>query len=207
MRKTLGLFVAILSIGVIACQPAAQTAQKPQEPKPAQAEPAKKEDEGEIFKRAYFGAQDKWQKACSNPLQLAPQNYDVNKFIEEMRATIKYPADGKLIGDWRKGEELALLPDEYRALYGKSGGSRKGNCYACHCGDPRIIACGNIGPSLRGYGKRGMDPKYTYEKIYNSWAIVPCSIMFRYGYHGLLTPEEIAHIVAYLHDPESPINK
>jgi len=31
--------------------------------------------------------------------------------------------------------------------------------------------------------------------------------MPRFGYHKLLSPEEIADIVAYLHDPESPINK
>jgi sulfur-oxidizing protein SoxX len=28
------------------------------------------------------------------------------KFLEEQRALIKYPADGKLMGDWRKGGEI-----------------------------------------------------------------------------------------------------
>ena len=209
MKKIL-FGLGILSAGLIACQPAAETAKKEEkkvqvaEAKPAK--PKKKESKRDKFLRA-LAAQDKWQKACSNPTQIAPQGYDVAKFIEEMKATIKYPADGKIMGDWRKGESLALLKKEYKALYGKKGGSRKGNCYACHCGDPRIIACGNIGPSLRGYGKKGIDPKITYERIYNPWSQVPCSTMFRFGYHGLLTPEEIAHIVAYLHDPESPINK
>ncbi|AAC07642.1 sulfur oxidation c-type cytochrome SoxX [Aquifex aeolicus] len=201
------LFALFLSAGVIACQPASQAA-KQQEVKVAKAETKtkKKESKAEKFRKA-LAAQDKWQKACSNPVQIAPEGVDVAQFIKEMKATIKYPEDGNVVGDWRKGESLALLKKEYKALYGKKGGSKKGNCYACHCGDPRIIACGNIGPSLRGYGNKGIDPKMTYERIYNPWSQVPCSTMFRFGYHGLLTPEEIADIVAYLHDPESPINK
>ncbi|GAB6066449.1 sulfur oxidation c-type cytochrome SoxX [Aquifex pyrophilus] len=202
------LFVMFLSAGVIACQPASQAAkeEKPMTVAKAKTEKKKKGDKAAKFRRA-LAAQDKWQKACSNPAQIAPEGIDVVQFIKDMKATIKYPEDGKLVGDWKKGESLALLPKEYKALYGKKGGSKKGNCYACHCGDPRIIACGNIGPSLRGYANKGIDPKMTYDRIYNPWSQVPCSTMFRFGYHGLLTPGEIADIVAYLHDPESPINK
>ncbi|HIP42826.1 MAG TPA: sulfur oxidation c-type cytochrome SoxX [Aquifex aeolicus] len=201
------LATLLIGAGIIACQPASQVA-KEESKKTVVTEQAKSKrpSKEEKFLRA-LEAQDKWQQACSNPIQLAPEGIDVAQFLKEMQATIKYPADGKLVGDWKKGESLALLPEEYKALYGQKGGSRKGNCYACHCGDPRIIACGNIGPSLRGYGNKGMDPKLTYEKIYNPWSKNPCSTMFRFGYHGLLSPEEIAHIVAYLHDPESPINK
>ncbi|NPA32135.1 MAG: sulfur oxidation c-type cytochrome SoxX [Aquificae bacterium] len=202
-----GLLVALFaSAGIIACQPASQAVKQEKQTLSAQAKTQEKVDKAQLFRKA-LNAQDKWQKACSNPTQIAPEGVDVAQFIKEMKETIKYPKDGKLVGDWKKGESLALLPKEYKALYGTKGGSRKGNCYACHCGDPRIIACGNIGPSLRGYGNKGIDPKLTYDRIYNSWAQVPCSTMFRFGYHGLLSPEEIAHIVGYLHDPESPINK
>jgi len=203
------LATLMISAGIIACQPAPQAAKEEHKntfSKATTQKTSKKSSKEKEFLKA-LGAQDKWQKACSNPVQVAPEGVDVTKFIEEMKATIKYPADGKLVGDWKKGESLALLPKEYKALYGRKGGSKKGNCYACHCGDPRIIACGNIGPSLRGYGKKGIDPKMTYDRIYNPWAQVPCSTMFRFGYHGLLSPEEIADIVAYLHNPESPINK
>ena len=48
--------------------------------------------------------------------------------------------------------------------------------------------------------------RYTYEVIYNSWAYFPCTVMYRFGAQGLLTPEEIADVVAYLLDPESDFN-
>ena len=51
------------------------------------------------------------------------------------KATIRYPVDGKLIGDWKEGEKLAssgrgghigfIQPDP-------PGRLRGGNCYACH---------------------------------------------------------------------------
>ena len=69
---------------------------------------------------------------------------------------------------------------------------------------------GNVGPGLTRYGvQRGSSEetaKYTYEKIYNAWAYVPCSNMPRLGATGHLTPEQIADLVAYLVDPQSPLN-
>ena len=62
-----------------------------------------------------------------------------------------------------------------------------------------------------GYGtQRGATEatvKYTYEKIYNAWTYFPCSNMPRLGAKGYLTPEQIAHVVAYLVDPQSPVNR
>jgi len=88
---------------------------------------------------------------------------------------------------------------------------RGGNCYACHGADPKEVAFGTIGPSLTGYGKlRGTSDdivKYTYEKIYNSQAFTACSQMPRLGHNGVLSPEKIADITAYLLSPESPVNK
>ena len=49
--------------------------------------------------------------------------------------------------------------------------------------------------------------KHAYEKIYNSWVYFPCSNMPRFGHNGYLTPEQITHVVAYLVDPQSPVNK
>jgi len=67
-----------------------------------------------------------------------------------------------------------------------------------------------MGPSLIGYGTlRGMGEeiiKHTYEKLYNAQAFVACSHMQRLGHNGVLKPEQIADITAYLLSPESPVN-
>jgi len=124
------------------------------------------------------------------PADLLPQ------FLEEQRALIKYPADGRLMGDWRKGGEI------FNDL-------RKANCFSCHYGSPVHLG-GDVGPSLEKYGlNRGQSEaiqRYTYEVIYNAWAYFPCTVMYRFGALGGLTPEEIAHVVAYLLDPESDFN-
>lgn len=133
------------------------------------------------------------------------------------KATIKYPESGKLMGDWKNGEKLyasgfgmrigRIEPDPPARQKGGNGG----NCYACHAADPKEVAFGTLGPSLMHYGKlRGTGEdivKYTYEKIYNAQAFTACSQMPRMGHNGILRPEQIADIVAYLLSPESPVNK
>ena len=139
--------------------------------------------------------QDPDQRLCSLSRDKLPPE-QVGPFIERQKATLKYPADGKLLGDWRQGEALFTNP-------------RKGNCYACHTGDPKESGAGRMGPGLVAFGQRGTSQtvvKYTYEKIFNAWAFQPCSLMYRGGYHGIVTPEETAHIVAFLLDLASPVN-
>ena len=91
------------------------------------------------------------------------------------------------------------------------GRVRGGNCYACHELAKKEVAYGTIGPSLHHFGKlRGNSDdivKYAYDKIYNSNAFSACTNMPRFGLHNWLTPEQITHIVAFLIDPESPVNK
>lgn len=88
-----------------------------------------------------------------------------------------------------------------------------GNCYNCHQIDKKEISYGTIGPSLWNYGKlRGVtDPnspaakaivEYTWGKIYNSKAYNACSNMPRAGHKGILTEDQIRHVVALLLDPE-----
>ena len=95
--------------------------------------------------------------------------------------------------------------------HGQRHKARGGNCYACHELAKKEVAYGTIGPSLHHFGKvRGADEdtiKYVYEKIYNSNAFSACTNMPRFGLHNWLTPEQITHIVAFLIDPESPVNK
>ena len=73
-------------------------------------------------------------------------------------ATVKYPADGQYLGDFKQGERIAQTgvgmqwSDSDKTVAG-------GTCYACHEISPQEIAYGNIGPSLKGYRKlRGASP-------------------------------------------------
>lgn len=131
--------------------------------------------------------------------------------------SIKYPADGKFIGDWREGEKIA---QNGRGMqWSDAAGAANGaNCYACHQVSPQEISYGNQGPSLLKYGVlRGVkDPaapeseaivKYTWGRIWNTHAFNACSGMPRFGDAGILTPTQIQHVMALLLDPNSPVNK
>ena len=125
-------------------------------------------------------------------------------------ASVKYPADGNYLGDWKKGEAIA---QNGRGLQftDKLGDVAGGNCYACHQIDKKEIAYGNIGPSLTGYGKlRGQtDPilKYTWARIWNSHAFNACANMPRFGDAAILTEAQIKDVMALLIDPASPVNE
>lgn len=157
--------------------------------------------------------QDETMRACNQYRDRVPEKIAAEITAREAK-NIQLPADGKMLGDWKKGEKH--FKDGFAYRIGKIEPDdlkkdRGGNCYACHSGDPKEVAFGTIGPGLTGYGKlRGASDeivKYTYEKIYNSQAFTACSQMPRLGYHGILTPEKVAHITAYLVSPDSPVNK
>ncbi|MCI4441837.1 sulfur oxidation c-type cytochrome SoxX [Tibeticola sp.] len=131
--------------------------------------------------------------------------------------TIQWPKDGKFLGDWKEGEKIAqsgrglTWSDDANVVNG-------GNCYNCHQIDKKEISYGTIGPSLWNYGKlRGVtDPnspaakaivEYTWGKIYNSKAYNACSNMPRAGHKGILTEDQIRHVMALLLDPKSPVNQ
>jgi len=157
--------------------------------------------------------QDEVQAWCS-AYRNNPPAHIAQRIVESQQRAIRYPADGKLMGDWREGEKLASIgTGGHIGWIQPDSPDRKkgGNCYACHLMAPGEVAAGTIGPSLTGYGKtRGSSPeaiKYTYDKIYNAQAFMPCSLMPRFGHNGWLTPEEVAHSVALLLDPQSPVNR
>src|SRR5262245_45963965 len=50
--------------------------------------------------------QDETQKLCSQ-YRNAPPREVADAIVAREKATIQYPADGKLMGDWKKGERLA----------------------------------------------------------------------------------------------------
>jgi len=156
--------------------------------------------------------QDATQKLCSNPVTAySDKNAQLREKLQaENEATIKYPADGKMMGDWKNGEKIA---QSGRGLTwtDKAGEANGGNCYNCHQITKQELSYGTIGPSLYNYGKlRGNSEevvKYTWGKIYNAKATNLCSLMPRAGAMGILTEAQIRDLVALLLDPESPVNQ
>jgi sulfur-oxidizing protein SoxX len=153
--------------------------------------------------------QTELQRICSETGNNPPP--DVRARLEKaVLATIKYPSDGKWLGDFKQGERIA------QTGVGLQWSDRPdtpagGNCYACHQLSKQEISFGNIGPSLYHYGKRrGMSEetlRYTWGKIWNTHAYNACSSMPRFGDAGILTEEQIKHVMALLLDPASPVNQ
>lgn len=147
-----------------------------------------------------------------------PLEASVAKRIEESNLkAVKWPSDGKFLGDWKEGEKLA---QSGRGLTWSDDATTPngGNCYNCHQITKAEISFGTIGPSLYNYGKlRGVtDPdsaaakpivEYTWGKVWNSKAYNACSNMPRAGHMGILTEGQVRHIVALLLDPKSPVNQ
>ena len=155
--------------------------------------------------------QDDMQKMCSHYVGDKKMPKEVADRLEKaQQALIKYPADGKLLGDWKRGERIAQsgagkqFNDDPKAPAGA-------NCYACHQLSKTELSFGTIGPSLYNFAKlRGYSPemqKYAYSKVYNSQAFSACSNMPRFGHSGILTEEQIKDVVALLMDPQSPVNQ
>jgi sulfur-oxidizing protein SoxX len=157
-------------------------------------------------------AQDRSQQICSKIADAKLTQEEAAEVVGLARASIRYPQSGKLAGDWRIGSKLAHDGAGDRIQFGRLERRKEngGLCQNCHALAPGEINVGNVGPSLTGYGaQRGNSEaiaKLTYEKIYNAWVYLPCSNMPRLGANGHLTPEQITHIVAFLIDPQSPIN-
>lgn len=153
------------------------------------------------------------------PLQKSCSDYAQKKLPPKLRKTlekqaldsVKYPADGQFIGDWKEGEKIAQngrgmqFSDDAKTVNG-------GNCYACHQISKAEISFGNIGPSLAQYGKlRGGINKdvveYTWRKIFSSHTYNACSVMPRYGAAEILTEQQLKDVMALLLDPQSPVNQ
>ena len=154
--------------------------------------------------------QDETQRVCSR-YRNAPPKAVAAAILARERARITYPADRKLMGDWKKGEALAQSGYGGRYTDVPASAPNGGNCYACHQLDPRELSYGTLGPSLTGYGKiRAFAPaavQDVYERIYNSQAAVACANMPRLGASGFLTIDQIRDLVAYVMSPESPVNR
>ncbi|MDA8254694.1 MAG: sulfur oxidation c-type cytochrome SoxX [Betaproteobacteria bacterium] len=154
-------------------------------------------------------AEDGLQAIC-NRTENKPPEYIAKRLEADQMASVKYPADGKLLGDWKAGEKLAQSGRGF-TWSDNPGLPVGGNCYNCHQISPKETSFGTIGPSLYQFGKlRGNTPeiqKYAYSKIYNAKAHNLCSEMPRFGHVGALKEQQIKDLVALLLDPESPVNK
>jgi sulfur-oxidizing protein SoxX len=154
--------------------------------------------------------QDQPQAVCSVEADKKPPVEQLERMEKAQQALIKYPADGRLLGDWREGEKIAQsgIGKQFSDNPAVPSGA---NCYACHQISPQEISFGTIGPPLLGYGKlRGNSEamqRYTYGKIYNPQAFNACSNMPRFGHNAILTEEQIRHVTALLLDPASPVNQ
>ncbi len=154
--------------------------------------------------------QDDMQKTCSEYSGKALPK-DIAERIERANlASIKWPAGGKYVGDWKSGEKIAQSGQGLQ--YSDDAKQPSGaNCYACHQLTPQELSYGTMGPSLYQFGKlRGYTDemrKYAYGKVYNADAYSACTNMPRFGHKGILTEQQIADVVALLMDPASPVNK
>jgi L-cysteine S-thiosulfotransferase len=153
--------------------------------------------------------QTELQKACTQyknnlPIQLRA------KLEKAALASVKYPADGKFFGDYKLGERIAQTGVGMQ-WSDRPGTVNGGNCYACHQLAKEEISYGNIGPTLYNYGKiRGNSEaivKYTWAKLWNTHSFNACSSMPRFGDAGILTEDQLRHLMALLLDPQSPVNK
>jgi len=153
---------------------------------------------------------DDTMRACS-AYRNSPPKAVAEAVAQRARAVIAYPADGRLLGDWQRGEAIAQSGYGLRFTDSPPRAPNGGNCYACHRLGPQELSYGTLGPSLLAYGRArqfgAADAKAAYEKIYDSQASFPCSNMPRFGANKILTVEQIKDLVALLMSPDSPVNK
>jgi sulfur-oxidizing protein SoxX len=149
-------------------------------------------------------------QAICNRTDDKPPKEIAQRLEQDQLAGIRWPADGKLVGDWKSGERIAQN-GRGMTWSDPAGAHGGGSCYNCHRIGPQETSFGTIGPSLFQFGKiRGSGPdtqRYVYGKIYNAKAYSLCSQMPRFGHVGALSEQQIKDLVALLLDPGSPVNK
>ncbi|SEI24201.1 sulfur oxidation c-type cytochrome SoxX [Tardiphaga sp. OK245] len=207
MKRVLTLAALVLA-GSLTTSAYAQTAAKTPDPALVDA-----------YMKSTFGkAPPEWQariepdetlKTCNAYHNEVP-SAEADKITASEMARVVYPADGKFLGNWKEGAKIAnngrggQFSDPPDTVAG-------GNCYACHQMEQKEVSYGTLGPSLTNYGKdRKYDPqeiKNAFTKVYDSQAMFACSNMPRFGVNKVLSEQQIKDIVAFLFDPESPINK
>ncbi len=150
------------------------------------------------------------QALCSRerPQDMAPEVW--HALQAEAIASVRYPEDGRFLGDWQRGEAIAQSGTGWQYSDAPDA-SRGGSCYGCHRLSGTEIAYGTIGPSLYRYLEHnGSSPEVlqrAWARIWNPHAFSACSVMPRFGDAGILTGEQIRDVMALLFDPQSPVNR
>lgn len=208
MNASLKIALALAASVVTALSASAQTAPKSIDPAIVDA-----------YVKSTFGkAPPEWQerivpdetlKTCNAYHNNVPPA-EADAIVKRELAKVVYPADGQLLGNWKEGAKIAnngrggQFSDPPDTVAG-------GNCYACHQMEQKEVSFGTLGPSLTNYGKdRKFAPdeaKAAFTKIFDSQAVFACSNMPRFGANKVLNEQQIKDLVAFLFDPESPINK
>ena len=161
--------------------------------------------------------QDASNQACSDAMGAALDEKLAKSIEAANLQTVKFPADGKLIGNWAEGEKIAQN-GRGMTWSDKASEPNGGSCYNCHQINKAELSYGSIGPSLYNYGKlRGVrDPlsaeskpivDYTWGKLWNAKAYNACSDMPRFGHAAILTDAQLRDVMALLLDPKSPVNQ
>ena len=210
MKTTSKLVALAIAAGVIVFVPHAASAQTVKQADPALVD---------AYVKATFGkAPPEWLSRIEPDDTLAACNLyrndvpsaEADKIVKRELAKVVFPADSKVLGDWKEGKKIAnngrggQFSDDDKTVNG-------GNCYACHQMEKAEVSYGTLGPSLTSYGKdRKFDlaeAKNAFTKIYDSQAVLACSNMPRFGANKVLSERQIMDLVAFLFDPESPLNK
>ncbi len=96
-------------------------------------------------------------------------------------------------GDPKKGRSLFLA----RSV---------GPCTGCHLIQGEDVwPAGNVGPDLSTYGDRNLPDQHVFNLVYDSRHIYPRTTMPPWGTVGLLKPEDVVHVVAFLKTQKSPV--
>ena len=151
---------------------------------------------------------DPLQAFCSKPREESGDAAVAAELRETALASVVLPDNGDYLGSWERGQQVANNGKglQYSDNPEEANG---GNCYACHQLDPAEVAYGNLGPSLTNYGARGLSDvmlQYTWTKLWNTHAYNVCSHMPRFGAQGILTEQQLKDVMAFLFDPNSPVN-
>jgi sulfur-oxidizing protein SoxX len=103
---------------------------------------------------------------------------------------VVFPADGKLLGDWKEGAKIAnngrggQFSDDEKTVAG-------GNCYACHQMELKELSYGTLGPSLTYTARTAnmirQKPNRLSPRSSIHRAVVACSNMPRFGANKVLS--------------------
>ena len=110
-----------------------------------------------MVKAAFPASSPDWQKRLTQDDTMrqcsAYRNNPPKAVADEIQkralASVVYPADGKFLGDWKKGEKLAQSGYGLRFSDYPPKQANGGNCYACHQLTKKEVSYGTLGPSFR----------------------------------------------------------